>query len=148
MGASQTTNKIHISSEMTEKIKMVYSKYLTFLFIFGFTLLYLYFGLTVELFTLSFTMLLVFGYFRYLYNDFVDISVMGEYMIIKKTDKNNLITPINKIKKCKSKRFLNLVFTSFEFNLDGSRRKVFFLTSNEKMSMFNNYRNDQNYRVA
>ena len=148
MGATQTTQKIHISSEITEKIKVVYFKYLVFLSIFGFTFMYLYFGLSAELFALTSIMVGVFALCRYMYNDFVDLSVMGEYMIIKKADNKNLIAPINKIKKCKSKRFLNFVLTSFEFNLDGSRRKVYFVTSDEKMSMFNNYRSEQSFRVA
>ncbi len=148
MGATQTTQKIHISSEITEKIKVVYFKYLLFLSFFGFSFMYFYFGLTFELFALTSIMLLVFAFFRYIYNDIVDLSIMGEYMIIKKADNKNLIAPINKIKKCKSKRFLNLVLTSFEFNLDGSRRKVYFVTSDEKMSMFNNYRSEQSFRVA
>jgi hypothetical protein len=148
MGTTQTTQKIHISSEITEKIKVVYFKYLVFLSLFGFTFMYFYFGLSLELFSLTSLMLVVFAFFRYIYNDFVDLSVMGEYMIIKKSDNKNLIAPINKIKKCKSKRFLNFVLTSFEFNLDGAKRKVFFVSSDEKMSMFNNYRSEQSFKVA
>ena len=148
MGVFQPTSQIHISSEITEKIKAVYLRYLIFLSCFGFIFLYTYFGLTIEFLVLAALMLTFFGYFRYMYNDFVDVSLVGEYLIIKKMDQKNLIAPINKIKKCKSKRFLNLVLTSFEFNLDGSRKKVFFVTSSEKMSMFNSYRNKKTFSVV
>jgi hypothetical protein len=68
------------------------------------------------------------------------LSLMGEYVIIKKSEGKNFVTPINRIKKCKSTKILRFVFTSFEFHLDGSKRKVFFLSSSEKKQVFDLHR--------
>jgi hypothetical protein len=87
-------------------------------------------------------------FFKYIYNDFVDLSLKGEYMIIKNADKKNLLVPINNVNKCKSTRFFNLMITSFEFNLDGIKRKVYFVATNEKISTFHSHRNKEILRVA
>lgn len=112
------------------------------------TFLYFCFGLTVEIIIITIVSFLTFVFFKYLYNDFVDLSLVGEYMIIKKSDKTSLVAPINMIKKCKSTRFLNFIITSVEFNLDGIKRKVFFVSTDEKISMFNTHRIEQSLKAA
>lgn len=148
MVSSKFTNQVHISSEITEKIRTVYYNYFIILSIVGLTFLYFCFGLTVEIITITILSFLSFVFFKYLYNDFVDLSLVGEYMIIKKSDKTSLVAPINMIKKCKSTRFLSFIITSVEFNLDGIKRKVFFVSTDEKISMFNTHRSEQSLKVA
>lgn len=148
MVSSKFTNQVHISSEITEKIRTVYYNYFIILAIIGLTFLYFCFGLTVEIIIITIVSFLTFVFFKYLYNDFVDLSLVGEYMIIKKSDKTSLVAPINMIKKCKSTRFLNFIITSVEFNLDGIKRKVFFVSTDEKISMFNTHRIEQSLKAA
>ena len=148
MVSSKFTNQVHISSEITEKIRTVYYNYFIILAIIGLTFLYFCFGLTVEIIIITIVSFLTFVFFKYLYNDFVDLSLVGEYMIIKKSDKTSLVAPINMIKKCKSTRFLSFIITSVEFNLDGIKRKVFFVSTDEKISMFNTHRIEQSLKVA
>ena len=148
MVSSKFTNQVHISSEITEKIRTVYYNYFIILAIIGLTFLYFCFGLTVEIIIITIVSFLTFVFFKYLYNDFVDLSLVGEYMIIKKSDKTSLVAPINMIKKCKSTRFLSFIITSVEFNLDGIKRKVFFVSTDEKISMFNTHRIEQSLKAA
>lgn len=148
MVSSKFTNQVHISSEITEKIRTIYFNYFVFVAVMGLGFLYFYFGLTLELILLSILTFLVFVFIRYVYSDFVDLFLVGEYMIIKKSDKTSLVAPINMIKKCKSTRFLNLIITTVEFNLDGIKRKVFFVSTDEKISMFNTHRIEQSLKVA
>jgi hypothetical protein len=148
MVASKYTNQVNISSELTEKIRTIYFNYLVLVVVLGLTLVYFTFGITFEFIVLILFSSIAFVFFKFIYNDFVDLSLVGEYMIIKKSDKTSMIAPITKIHKCKSTRFLNLIFTSVEFNLDGIKRKVYFVSSDEKMSMFNSQRTEQSLKVA
>ncbi len=148
MVASKYTNPVHISSVLSEKIRTIYFKYLVLAAVSGLTLVYFTFGLTIEFIVLMLLSSVAFIFFKFLYNDFVDLSLVGEYMIIKRSDKTSLIAPITKIHKCKSTRFMNLIFTSVEFNLDGIKRKIYFVSSDEKMSMFNSHRTEQSLKVA
>lgn len=148
MVASKYTNPVHISSALSEKIRTIYFKYLVLAAVSGLTLVYFTFGLTIEFIVLMLLSSVAFIFFKFLYNDFVDLSLVGEYMIIKRSDKTSLIAPITKIHKCKSTRFMNLIFTSVEFNLDGIKRKIYFVSSDEKMSMFNSHRTEQSLKVA
>ncbi len=145
---SKFTKQVHISSDITEKIRTVYFKFILLVGVLGVVLLYYYFGLTIELIILTSISAIVNLFFKYIYNDFVDLSLKGEYMIIKNADKKNLLVPINNVNKCKSTRFFNLMITSFEFNLDGIKRKVYFVATNEKISTFNSHRNKEMLRVA
>lgn len=148
MVSSKFTNQVHISSEITEKIRTIYYNYFIVSAVVGLAFLYFYFGLTVEIIILTILSFFSFLFFKYIYNDFVDLSLVGEYMIIKKSDKTSMVAPINMIKKCKSTRFLSLIITSVEFNLDGIKRKVFFVSTDEKISMFNTHRTEQSLKVA
>jgi hypothetical protein len=148
MVSSKFTNQVHISSEITEKIRTVYYNYFIIAAIIGLTFLYFYFGLTMEIIIVTIFSFFTFVFFKYIYNDFVDLSLVGEYMIIKKSDKTSLVAPINMIKKCKSTPFLSFIITSVEFNLDGIKRKVFFVSTDEKISMFNTHRIEQSLKVA
>jgi len=148
MANSKYTSQVHISSELTEKIRTIYFNYLVLTAFVSIVFLYFAFGLSFELIILSLFSSIAFLFFKYLYTDFVDLSLVGEYMILKKSDKTTMIAPINKIHKCKSTRFLNLIFTSVQFNLDGIKRKVYFVSSDEKMSMFNSQRIEQSLKVA
>jgi hypothetical protein len=145
---SKFTNQIHISSDITEKIRTIYFKFILLIGVLGLISLYNYFGLTIELIILTFTSILLYLFFKYLYNDFVDLSLKGEYIIIKKADKKNFLVPINNVNKCKSTRFFNLIVTQFEFNLDGIKRKVYFVATNEKISTFHSHRNKEMLHVA
>ncbi len=145
---SKFTSQVHISSDITEKIRTIYFNYFVLLAVLGLVFLYFYLGLTLELIVLTIFSICSFVFFKYIYNDFVDLSLVGEYMVIKKSDKTSMVAPINMIKKCKSTRFLNLIITSVEFNLDGIKRKVYFVSSDEKISMFNTHRYEQSLKVA
>jgi hypothetical protein len=148
MVSSKFTNQVHISSEITEKIRTIYYNYFIMVAVVGLVFLYFYFGLTIEIMILTLLSFFSFVFFKYIYNDFVDLYLVGEYMIIKKSDKTSLVAPINMIKKCKSTPCLNLIITSVEFNLDGIKRKVFFVSTDEKISMFNTHRTEQSLKVA
>lgn len=141
-------NHMHVSSDLTEKIKSTYFNSMVVLFASTILLLIALFGISIELFAsiLLFSMISI--SVRFLVNDLVDVSLLEDYLIIKQSVGKNMIAPINKIRKCKTKYFLNIAITSFEFNIDGSRKKVFFFSSTEQNQMFNQYRLINNNKAA
>jgi hypothetical protein len=141
-------NQMHISSGLTRKIKSTYFKSMIVLFTSIILMLVSIFGFSIELIASIFLFLMVSISVRYLVNDLVDVSLIEDYLIIKQSVGNNLIAPINKIRKCRTKYFLNIAFTSFELNIDGSKKKVFFFSSTEQNHMFNQYRSINTHKVA
>ena len=141
-------NQMHISSGFTGKIKSTYFKSMIVLFASTILLLVSIFGFSIELIASVLLFLMVSLSVRYLVNDLVDVSLIEDYLIIKQSVGKNMIAPINKIRKCRTKFFLNIALTSFELNIDGSKKKVFFFSSAEQNQMFNQYRLTNNQKAA
>ncbi len=143
-----STNQTHISTELTEKIKSTYFKSMIVFFISISLLFVAIFGLTFELIASIFLFSTISLVIKYLINDLVDVSLIEDYLIIRQSVGKNTIAPINKIRKYKTKHFLNFVYTSFEFNIDGSKKKVFFFSSMEQNEVFTKYRSGQSLNAA
>jgi hypothetical protein len=141
-------NQMHISSDFTEKIKSTYFNSMVVLFASTVLLLIALFGISIELFASIFLFGMISIAIRFLVNDLVDVSLIEDYLIIKQSVGKNMIAPINKIRKCRTKYFLNIALTSFELNIDGSKKKVFFFSSTEQNQMFNQYRLTNNHKAA
>ena len=108
-----STNQTHISTELTEKIKSTYFKSMIVFFISISLLFVAIFGLTFELIASIFLFSTISLVIKYLINDLVDVSLIEDYLIIRQSVGKNTIAPINKIRKYKTKHFLNFVYTSF-----------------------------------
>ncbi len=141
-------NQMHISSDFTSKIKSTYFNSMVVLFAFTILFLIALFGISIELVASIFLFSMISIAIRFLVNDLVDVSLLEDYLIIKQSVGKNMIAPISKIRKCRTKHFLNITLTSFELNIDGNKKKVFFFSSTEQNQMFNQYRLINNHKAA
>jgi len=141
-------NQMLISSVLTEKIKSTYFKSMVVLFASIILLFISLFGISIELLVSLVLFSVVSIVIRFFVNDLVDVSLLEDYLIIKQSVGKNMIAPISKIRKCRTKHFLNITLTSFELNIDGNKKKVFFFSSTEQNQMFNQYRLINNHKAA
>ncbi len=134
MAVIRTPKKIILSSLNTEKIISF-----TLIGIFCFLLiisafLYNFIGMSWENLFIHCMMICVFILFFFSLNKISQVSIIGDCVIVKKSNSSRIVTPIKAIKKVRHIPIFKFQLYSLEFRLDGHNQKVRFLSTLDKIS--------------
>ena len=79
-------------------------------------------------------MICVFIWFFFSLNKISQVSILGDCVIVKKSNSRRIVTPIKAIKKVRHVPIFKFQLYSLEFKLDGQNQKVRFLSTTDKNS--------------
>ncbi len=133
MAKTKVQKKIILSIINTEKIVSV-----TLICIFSFLLvislfLYNFIGLSWQNLAIHALMILVFILFFYSLNNISQVSIIGDCILVKKSNTKRYITPIKSIRNVKQIPVFRFQLYSLEFKIDGHKQKVRFLSTVDKV---------------
>ena len=134
MAVIRTPKKVILSSLNTEKIiSFTLISIFCFLLLIS-ALLYNFIGLSWENLIIHSLMICVFILFFFSLNKISQVSILGDCVIVKKSNSRRIVTPIKAIKKVRHVPIFKFQLYSLEFKLDGQNQKVRFLSTTDKNS--------------
>ncbi len=134
MAVKRAPKKVILSSLNTEKI-ISFTLIIIFCFLLIVSaLLYNFIGLSWENLIIHGMMICVFILFFFSLNKISQVSVLGDCIIVKKSNSTRIVTPLKAIKKVKHVPLFKLQLYSLEFKLDGRNQKIRFLSTIDKDS--------------
>ena len=132
MAVVRTPQKVILSSLNTEKI-ISFTLISIFIFLLIISIiLYNFIGLSWENLFIHGMMILVFVSFFFSLNKISQVSILGDCVIVKKSNSSRIVTPIKAIKKVQHIPLFKFQLYSLEFKLDGHNQKIRFLSTPDK----------------
>ena len=133
MAKTKVPKKIILSIINTEKIVSI-----ALISIFSFLLiisifLYNFIGLSWENLIIHGLMIFVFILFFFSLNNISQVSIIGDCILVKKSNTKRYITPIKSIRKVRQFPLFRFQLYSLEFKIDGNKQKVRFLSTIDKV---------------
>ena len=148
MSAAFYNTRVNISQLNSERIVSVLLISIFVLLLTISVLLYNFIGL--NWINLGIHCLLICSFIAFIFslNNISQVSILGDSVLVKKSNSKRFVTPITSIRKLRHLKFFNLYIYSLEFKVDGQKQKIRFLSGIDKISDIQRLNQLRKYKAA